>query len=79
MDDLISKKKSKEIAYPRQITMYLCNKLTGTPLQAVGNLLGKRDHSTVIHGIRKLENDLDTNPSLQGTMDVLIKKIDPSN
>ena len=79
MDDLISKKKNKEIAYPRQITMYLCNKLTDTPLQSVGNILGKRDHSTIIHGIRKIEKDLGSNPSLQGTIDVLIKKIDPSN
>lgn len=79
MDDLISKKKNKEIAYPRQVTMYLCRKLTDTPLQAVGNMLGKRDHSTIIHGIEKIEKDLASNPSLQGTIDVLIKKIDPSN
>lgn len=79
MDDLISKKKSKEIAYPRQITMYLCRKLTDAPLQAVGNLLGKRDHSTVIHGIEKIEKDLKTNKSLEGNIDVLIKKINPSN
>ena len=79
MDDLISKKKNKEIAYPRQITMYLCRKLTDAPLQTVGNLLGKRDHSTVIHGIEKIENDLKKNPSLQSNINVLIKKIDPSN
>ena len=79
MDDLISKKKNKEIAYPRQITMYLCRKLTDAPLQTVGNLLGKRDHSTVIHGIEKIENDLKKNPALQSNINVLIKKIDPSN
>ena len=79
MDDLISKKKNKEIAYPRQITMFLCRKLTDAPLQAVGNMLGKRDHSTVIHGIEKIEKDLKTNQSLQSNIDVLIKKIDPSN
>ena len=79
MDDLISKKKNKEIAYPRQITMYLCRKLTEAPLQTVGNMLGKRDHSTVIHGIEKIENDLKKNPSLQNNINVLIKKIDPSN
>ena len=79
MDDLISKKKNKEIAYPRQITMYLCRKLTDAPLQTVGNMLGKRDHSTVIHGIEKIENDLKKNQSLQNNINVLIKKIDPSN
>jgi chromosomal replication initiator protein len=79
MDDLISKKKNKEIAYPRQITMYLCHELTDTSLQAVGKMLGKRDHSTVLHGVRKIEKDLEANSSLQGTINVLVKKIDPSN
>jgi len=79
MDDLISKKKNKEIAYPRQITMYLCRKLTDAPLQTVGNMLGKRDHSTVIHGIEKIEKDLKNNQSLQNNINVLIKKIDPAN
>lgn len=78
IDDLISKKKNKEIAYPRQITMYLCRKFTDTPLQTVGKILGKRDHSTILHGITKIEQDLKKNPSLQATIDVLIKKIDPS-
>ena len=64
MDDLISKKKNKEIAYPRQITMYLCRKLTDAPLQTVGNMLGKRDHSTVIHGIEKIEKDLKNNQKI---------------
>ena len=79
MDDLISKKKNKEIAYPRQITMYLCRKLTDAPLQTVGNMLGKRDHSTIIHGIEKIGNDLKKNQTLQNNINVLIKKIDPSN
>ena len=79
MDDLISKKKNKEIAYPRQITMYLCRKLTDAPLQTVGNMLGKRDHSTVIHGIEKIEKDMKNNQALQNNINVLIKKIDPSN
>jgi chromosomal replication initiator protein len=42
-------------------------------------MLGKRDHSTVLHGVRKIEKDLEANSSLQGTINVLIKKIDPSN
>jgi chromosomal replication initiator protein len=53
--------------------------LTDTSLQAVGKMLGKRDHSTVLHGVRKIEKDLETNSSLQGNINVLIKKIDPSN
>lgn len=79
MEDLISKKRNKETAYPRQITMYLCRQFTDVPLQAIGNILGKRDHSTVLHGVEKIEKDLLSNPSLQNTIDVLTKKINPSN
>ena len=79
MDDLKSKKKNKEIAYPRQITMYLCRQHTDVPLQTIGNILGKRDHSTVLHGIEKIEKDIASNPSMKNTIDVLVKKINPSN
>lgn len=78
MDDLISKKRNKETAYPRQVAMYLCRTLTDVPLQAIGKMLGKRDHSTVLHGCDKIEKDLENNPSLRSNIDVLIKKIDPS-
>ena len=78
ISDMVSKKKSQEIAYPRQIAMYLCRKLTEASLQSVGNMLGKRDHTTIIHGAEKIENDLAKNPSLKNTIDVIIKKINPS-
>ncbi len=78
ISDMVSKKKSQEIAYPRQIAMYLCRKLTDASLQYVGNMLGKRDHTTVIHGAEKIENDLSKNPSLKNTIDVIIKKLNPS-
>ena len=79
ISDMISKKKSKEIAYPRQIVMYLCRKYTTASLQAVGNMLGKRDHTTIIHGAEKIEKDLQKNPSLQNSIDVLIKKLNPNS
>ena len=78
ISDMVSKKKSQEIAYPRQIAMYLCRKLTEASLQSVGNMLGKRDHTTIIHGAEKIENDLAKNPSLKNTIEVIIKKINPS-
>lgn len=79
ISDMISKKKSKEIAYPRQIVMYLCRKYTTASLQAVGNMLGKRDHTTIIHGAEKIEKDLQKNPSLQNSIDVLVKKLNPNS
>lgn len=56
-EDIRSKKKPKEIAYPRQIAMYLCRKLTEESLSNIGGYFG-RDHSTVIHACTKIEEDL---------------------
>ncbi len=75
--DIQSKKKSQEIAYPRQIAMYLCKKHTDKSLKGIAAILGKRDHSTVIHGCSKIEADLINNPNLQNTIDILTKKINP--
>ncbi len=75
--DLSSRKKSQKIAYPRQIAMYLCKKYTDKSLQEIASNLGKKDHSTIIHGINKIERDLKDNESLQNIMDVLVKKINP--
>ncbi|MSS62966.1 chromosomal replication initiator protein DnaA [Velocimicrobium porci] len=76
-DDIISSKKSRNIAYPRQICMYLCRTLTEIPLKDIGNKLGKRDHTTIIHGIEKIKKDMEKDSSLKNTIDVLMKKINP--
>lgn len=75
--DLTSQKRTKEVVYPRQIVMYLCRDIMGTPLQAVGKCLGGRDHTTIIHGADKIKSDLKNNPTLQNTIDILKKKISP--
>ncbi|RGY95591.1 chromosomal replication initiator protein DnaA [Clostridium sp. AM58-1XD] len=75
--DIASQKRNKEIVYPRQIVMYLCRHMTGVSLQQIGKFLGGRDHTTIIHGIEKVETDLQSNSSLQNTMDILKKKINP--
>lgn len=76
--DILSKKRSHDIAYPRQICMYLCKKLTDTSFVKIGEHLGKRDHSTVIHGSEKIEKDLQKDSSLSTTLDIIIKKMNPS-
>ena len=76
-DDIKSTKRNKEIAYPRQICMYLCRKMTADSLQAVGNSLGKKDHTTIIHGEKKISDDLKHDENLKNTIDILIKKINP--
>lgn len=77
--DITGKKKSRDIAFPRQICMYLCKELTDTALQGIGKILGDRDHSTIIHGIEKVKEDLKSDEALNNTIDVLIKKINPSS
>lgn len=75
--DIISTKKSRNIAYPRQICMYLCRYLTSISLKDIGAKMGKRDHSTVLHGINKIEADIKKDSSIANTIEVLKKKINP--
>ncbi|MCI6730845.1 MAG: chromosomal replication initiator protein DnaA [Lachnospiraceae bacterium] len=75
--DLISPKRSKDIAHPRQIAMYLCKEMTNVPLIKIGTCLGNRDHATIIHGCEKIKKDLNDNESLQSAIDTLKKKINP--
>lgn len=75
--DICSQKRSKDIVFPRQICMYLCRNMTATSLQAVGKILGGRDHTTIIHGSEKIAAELKTNESLKNKIDILKKKISP--
>lgn len=76
--DVVSQKRNKELVFPRQIVMYLCRSLTDIPLKQIGFFLGKRDHSTIINGYRKIEKELTTNETLQNTINILTKKINPN-
>ena len=53
--DLISSKRSNDIAYPRQIAMYLCREIANLSFPKIGDEFGKRDHSTVMHAYKKIE------------------------
>lgn len=75
--DIYSINKSRNIAYPRQIAMYLCRKLTELSLADIGKLMGNRDHSTILHGIDKVERNINKDAGMQNTIDVLMKKINP--
>ena len=77
-DDLLSSKRTADIVHPRQIAMYLCRQMTTAPLQAVGKALGNRDHTTVIHGAEKIAQEVVKNDSMRNTIDIIIKKINPS-
>lgn len=75
--DLKSNKRPNEIAIPRQIVMYLCRKMTDVPLKSIGILLGGKNHSTVKHGIDKIENDIKENEQLANTVEIIQKKLNP--
>ncbi len=78
MDEMVSSKRSKNIAYPRQIAMYLCRNLTDISYEEIGKNLGNRDHTTIKHGVEKIEEDIKKDDSLKTTIDILKKKINPS-
>ena len=68
VEDFTSKKRTKQIAYPRQIAMYLCREMTNLSLPKIGELFGGRDHSTVIHACEKIADELRTDQTLQVTV-----------
>lgn len=78
MEQLVSKNRSNEIAKPRQIAMYLCKNMTNIPLDSIGALLGGRDHSTIIHGIKKVTDEYNSSESMQNLIDTITKKINPN-
>ena len=77
-EDICSKKRNSEFVLPRQIVMYLCRELTETSYVNIGKLLGKKDHTTIMHGVNKITAELKTNEELKNKVDIIIKKINPS-
>ena len=78
VDQMISKNRSNDIAKPRQIAMYLCKNMTSSSLDTVGALLGGRDHSTIIHGVKKVSEDYKNNESTRALIETIKKKINPN-
>ena len=77
-DDITSKRRNSEFVQPRQICMYLCRKLTNESLQNIGKALGKKDHTTVIHGIDKITFEVANSEEMKNKIDIIKKKINPS-
>ncbi|MFA6320255.1 MAG: chromosomal replication initiator protein DnaA [Candidatus Omnitrophota bacterium] len=75
LSDMRAKKRSKAIAYPRQIAMYLARQLTDFSLPEIGDQFGGRDHTTVIHACEKIENELKNKTGLKTIVDKLIQSI----
>ena len=77
-EDITSKKRNSEFVQPRQVVMYLCRELTETSYVNIGRLLGKKDHTTIMHGVNKIIAEMEHNEELKNKIDIIIKKINPS-
>lgn len=77
-EQIVSKSRSNDIAKPRQVAMYLCKNMTDASLDNIGSLLGGRDHSTIIHGINKIQDEYDSSESLRNQIETIKKKINPN-
>ena len=75
VNDLVGSKRNYSIMEPRQVCMYLIREILSLPYKNIGLLLGKRDHTTVINGIKKINNEIETNEQMSFTINSLIKRI----
>ena len=75
VEDLKSQRRTRNVAYPRQIAMYLSRKLTDMSLPKIGEEFGGRDHTTVIHAYEKISETLNNDESLEHTINDITKKL----
>jgi chromosomal replication initiator protein len=75
-EDLIAKKRTRNVTYPRQIAMYLCRELTETSLPRIGEIFGGRDHTTVIHAHDKISRERNEDAKLNNIIKEITKRIE---
>lgn len=75
LQDMKGKKRTRAIAYPRQIAMYIARELTDASLPKIGEEFGNRDHTTVLHACEKIQEEIKKDPELQSTIKELIARI----
>ncbi|MEG3125607.1 chromosomal replication initiator protein DnaA [Sphingomonas sp. GB1N7] len=74
--DLVSARRAVVVARPRQIAMYLAKRLTTRSLPEIGRKFGGRDHSTVIHAVRRIEELRDTDREIDGAVRMLLRELE---
>ena len=77
-EDITSKKRTAEIVIPRQVVMYLCRELTDISLKNIAKVLDKKDHSTIINGITKIQDEINNNSEFSNQINIIKKKITPT-
>ncbi|MBU1176759.1 MAG: chromosomal replication initiator protein DnaA [Alphaproteobacteria bacterium] len=75
-NDLLSSRRSREVVRPRQIAMYLAKSLTSRSLPEIGRRFGGRDHTTVLHSVRKVEQMMKDDSDLQQEIELLKKMLE---
>ena len=75
VQDMDSSKRKKDIAHPRQIAMYLCRELTGISLPKIGKEFGNRDHTTVMHAVNKISEELEKDSGFKTEIEELKRSI----
>lgn len=76
LEEMKAKKRTRAVAHPRQIAMYLCRELTDLSLPKIGEEFGGRDHTTVMHAQEKIRTDMLKNPSVANQVDAIIKLLE---
>ena len=75
VSDLESTKKTNNIAFPRQVSMYLIRELTDSSLPQIGRYFGNRHHTTVKYACEKIENDIKSDETLKSVIESLKEEI----
>lgn len=75
VEDIKGDKRNKKIAYPRQLSMYLIREMTNTKLDDIGDILGGKDHTTIMYGVKKIETSVSENPSIEDDINKLKEMI----
>lgn len=75
VEEFKSKKRTRDLSFPRQIAMYLCRELTEMSLPKIGEEFGGRDHTTVIHAVEKISVEINSNPETRRVISELRKNI----
>ena len=75
VDDLKGPRRSRDVAVPRQIAMYIAREVVGAPLTMIGDCFGGRDHSTVNHACQKVTQEVKTSPTLNNLVSDLCQQL----
>ena len=78
-EDICSKKRNSEYVEPRQVVMYLCDELTDTSLVNIAKILNKKDHTTIMHGIKKIKEEMKVNEEMRNKITIIKNILSPSS